>query len=546
MKTNHTKLIYGLLVAGAFIAMTDRTRAQGKDTTLRPTTIEVIQSYKPEVKQVPKPEFTPDLPPRDTSRPAFRYEVPQQTLYYSYSSLPIRPLALGRDTSRLPFPGYLRLAAGNLSTIMLDAGTAHLRGKDYETSLLVHHLSQQGKIRNQQQSLTGVELRGTLHRSRHAWTGTVSFNRNRYHYYGYDHSIYEYDAEDVRQTFTGIDAGIMVRNEGAGAWSYGPELRIATYNDAYDASERQVTVNVPFARVADSGFTYGAGVYGSLVNFSNPAGEISNNLFQLRPFVQVRASGFSARAGLYPSFGMNEQFWLLPDLSLSYRIPNSRLAISGGYEATVRQNTYRQLSTYNPYMFNMYETRQTRVDEIKGLLQTNLGDHFVLSGGVSWQQFRDLPVFLNDSADLKNFYVRYLSRVQAISFNAGLRYQVADAFIVNAALVYTNFNSFDEDQDRVWHEPGMQLKADLTYRPTAALSLTAYGNILNQIYALDRNHETIRLDGIFDLGAGAEYQFIPRLSAFINARNILNNRYERWYRYEAYGINILGGIRLKF
>ena len=60
----------------------------GGDTTLKGTTIEVIQSYKPEVKQLPKPQFTAELPPRDTSRPQFRYEVPQQTLNYTYSALP--------------------------------------------------------------------------------------------------------------------------------------------------------------------------------------------------------------------------------------------------------------------------------------------------------------------------------------------------------------------------------------------------------------------------------------------------------------------------
>ena len=30
------------------------------------------------------------------------------------------------------------------------------------------------------------------------------------------------------------------------------------------------------------------------------------------------------------------------------------------------------------------------------------------------------------------------------------------------------------------------------------------------------------------------------------ANNLLNSRYERWYGYDAFGFNILGGARLKF
>ena len=70
--------------------------------------------------------------------------------------------------------------------------------------------------------------------------------------------------------------------------------------------------------------------------------------------------------------------------------------------------------------------------------------------------------------------------------------------------------------------------------------------MLDQIYALNVAHQEVKLNGVFDVGAGAEYLFIPRLSAFINVNNLLNDRYQRWYQYEAYGLNVYGGLRLKF
>ena len=76
-------------------------RVSPSDTVLKGSTIEVIQSYKPEVKRAPKPEWVPQLPPADTTHPTLNLEVPQQTLYYTYSSQPLRPLALGKDVLQL-------------------------------------------------------------------------------------------------------------------------------------------------------------------------------------------------------------------------------------------------------------------------------------------------------------------------------------------------------------------------------------------------------------------------------------------------------------
>src|SRR5690606_26195492 len=172
---------------------------QKGDTVLKSTTIEVIQSYKPEVKQMPKPEFRAELPPRDTSKPSFHYEVPQQNLNYTYASLPLRPLALGKDTSRLPFPGYLKIGGGNLSTLMLEAGSANLRGENYETAIHLHHLSQEGNIKNQKIALSGLEASGTLHSDDHAWTASVEALRRQYHFYGYNHSLYDFPRSAVSQ-----------------------------------------------------------------------------------------------------------------------------------------------------------------------------------------------------------------------------------------------------------------------------------------------------------------------------------------------------------
>lgn len=525
--------------------------AQTSDTTLKTTTIEVIQAYKPEVKPLTRPEFTPDLPPRDTSRPAFRYEVPQQALYYTYSSLPLRPLALGKDTIKLPFANYVKLGGGTQSTLYLDAALNHAKSGSYETSLHLSHLSQSGNIENQRVSMSGLEAEGTLHAEGHAWRLALEGTRNRYHFYGYDHGLMELSRDSVQQTYTGIQAAIDVRNERQNRWGidYHPAIGIDYYSDAKDASERTVSFDLPVRKMIDSSLTIGLGVRGVVTRFASGLRDWYNDVVQVTPQLLFSRTGFSGRAGLYITGSSYYPVLLLPDIEARYQMPNTTFLLAAGWKADVRQNTFRQLTSVNPYLFPFsenpsYRLRQTRTDEVFGMVQISPGNHLSITGKLSWRRFENLPLFLNDSFDRKNLYIVYDDQVNATSLELGLRYQVANNFSVGATAMYTAFSS--STWDRVWHEPAVRIKADLNWKPLKDLTITGYAQMLDQIYARNELGQEIKLKTIFDLGAGAEYQIIPRLSAFVNIYNLLNNRYQRWYGYESFGINIYGGLRLKF
>src|SRR5882757_9208051 len=102
---------YHILVP--LMTMVLQAQAQKPDTVIKSNTIEITQSYQPEIKQNPKPVLRPGLPPADTSHPVFTYDVPQQTLFYTYSSTPLRPLALGRDSVGPIYNRYIKIGGGN-------------------------------------------------------------------------------------------------------------------------------------------------------------------------------------------------------------------------------------------------------------------------------------------------------------------------------------------------------------------------------------------------------------------------------------------------
>ena len=527
-------------------ALGARAQRGASDTVLKGSTIEVIQSYKPEVKRAPKPEWVPQLPPTDTSHPTLSLEVPQQTLYYTYSSQPLRPLALGKDVPKPPFPSYVALGGGNLSTIFLDAGTDIVRGKNYETGLHLHHLSQSGAILNEFTALSGAEADGMYHAANSDWHAGIVAERNQYAYYGYDHTLFDYHADSIKQVFTTVRATVDMANkaDSDSRFFYHPAINAAYYGAKMNTSEISVGLDLPFRYKIDTSLDAVATLSGNITNFKIGSWSTFNNVAELKPGVVLHHGPKSGHALLGLAIGGDGTGYLLPDILASYVLPDTRYVVTAGWMSTLRQNTYEQLTTENPYMLNGYYIRQTKNDEVFLGLAGPVGDHFIFSARGSWWNFNTLPTFLNDTGrDHKQFYVQY-DNVKAFSVHIAVRYTQANVWSVGATADYFAF--YRGTEKYVWHEPNVRIKGDLAVNVTKKFVARTYVSVLGGMHARDSLRNVHSLKTIADLGVNAEYTIIPRLSVFAELDNILNQRYQRWYGYQSYGINIYGGLRLKF
>lgn len=520
------------------------------DTTIAPQTIEIIQSYKPEIAKPSKPVITPSLPNIDTTRPRFQYEVPQQTLSYTYHSVPIRPLALGRQEAIMPFQNYIKAGFGNLTSVYVDAGVGSLRSEEYETAFHFSHLSQKGGVTNQQSSRTNFDADGKYYTGGHAISAGVNVLRNGNTFYGYDHDTFDYSKSAVRQAFTGVNVHVGAENTEANRWNilYKPVLDFGLYSDKFNAKERTFAFDVPASIAVDSTLAFSLGVKGNFTQLKNDSGDVGNNYFQVNPAVDLHFSTTDIHLGLSPTWGMDNTCYLLPDLRLNTRIFNNGLSLITGWKGSLVQNTYQQLSTKNPFLYNIYDVRQTKADQIYGGFESALGTHISFGGTLSWRQWKNQALFVNDyalNADGKQFAVVYDAKVQAISLDAFIRYQVGNVFGLSASGTWYNFYH-TETFDKAFHEPMLRLGGNMYIHPLDQLHINVNADFWDGIYTLEQNGDSKKMPAFLDLSAAAEYNIIPRLSIFLQMNNILGTKYERWNQYRAYGFNVIGGLRFKF
>jgi len=539
--------LFLLLLTGAATSSRGQVRLSGKDTALKGATIEVIQAYKPQVKQAPKPEWVPQLPPPDTSHKKESYDdVPQQSLYFTYTSMPLHPLALGKQEVKLPFENYVRLGAGNLNTIYGDAGIGGLRGDNYETNIHLHHLSQKGDLANQQSSVSGLEAEGTVHSTGSDFHAGINAARNQFYYYGYPHDLYTYTPDEVRQTYTSLRllADLKSKGDSTTKFSYHPAVSGSLYSALHNTSETNFGFDVPLAYRIENKLEVIAGISGAITQLKADTISTANNYLQAKAGFGFSNHVFTGHALIGYAIGKDNNY-LLPDIYACYQWPLTEASVFAGIHSALRQNTYEQLTTENPFITNNYITKQTASYEYFAGLQSEVGDHFSFVLRASYWDYSYLPAFVNAGPDMKQFMVGYYNQdVTALSFRAGGRYKQADKWSAGVTADLFRFNT--QTVHFVVNEPSTRVKADLIITPIPKLTITAYASLLAGINAYDAVGRTVNLNTCSDIGGGGEYLIVPRLSVFLQLNNVLNQHYERWLGYQAYGLNIYGGLRLKF
>ncbi len=520
-------------------------QTKGDDTVINSNTIEILQSYKPKVRQAPKPIWIPQLAATDTSHPFFNYLVPQQSLYYTYNSELLRPLALGKDTLIIPYPNYIKVGAGNLTTLFLDAGMGGFTSTEYESYLHIHHISQQGDIKFQQTALSGLEAEGRYHSQKYDWHSTFNVERNQYNYYGYDHKLYDLKSDSVRQTYTTVKviADVLSKANEEQFLKYHPLVTASLYTARYNAFETGLGFIAPFSYEKDTQIQYVLNVDGTMNYLKNDSAGKFNNFLELEPGVRFHNKNFRMHAYLSAAVSKNGTTHLLPDFIAKYLLSNLPITLSGGIKSSLQLNTYQDLTNENPYLTTIYSTKQTRLDEIFINIDGNLLKNLSYEARTSWWNMKNLSTFKDTTGD-KNKFNLVNDTVNSISFQFALKYLVANTW--SASLSGDYFNYFNGKQEFVWQQPTLKIKATINVNPIKNLAINGYFAVLDGIHVIDENKKVKNLNIISDIGANVEYWYKIRLSFFLQLNNILNSNYERWLGYQAYGFNAYGGIRLKF
>lgn len=282
-----------------------------KDTTKKGTTIDITSSYKPVLRNAVKINFAASHLNADTSKPRMNYTVPAQNLFYSYQPISLKPLALQQDTNlNLGLRNYLKAGFGNFSTPFVSAGFSFGDGKKSLLNLYADYISSKGKIKYQDYSQLNLKGTGSYFTNKNEAYGSVNIGQYDTYLYGYDHTLYNYKKDSIRNQYQDITLKAGIRNTAVGDFGikYDPNVQINIFTNKNRLSESTLLVNAPLEKQFGEAFALKVAAKADITSYTTKDltnnVKVNNNVFQVAPALGFASPRFSINAGITPTWTM--------------------------------------------------------------------------------------------------------------------------------------------------------------------------------------------------------------------------------------------------
>ena len=538
-------LLMGISVSVAVSAQRDTTKTQS---------IDITSSFKPVLRNAVKINFSGTQLPADTSKAPLNYNIPSQNLFYSYQPITLRPLALQQDTNLyLGGRNFVKAGFGNLSTPFLSAGISLGDGRKSLVNFYGDYIGSKGSdIKFQDYSMLNIKATASAFTKSNEIYGSAALQKNDYHLYGYDHALYTYDKNDVRQQLQDLSLSIGLRNTASNSVgiNYNPSLQVNFFSNKNKLNETTVTALLPVDKKIGDEFNFKVALKAEIANYSSKNSaptdtSFTNNLIQLMPGIEYNTENLKLHGGFSPVWNNGDFNWL-PNVFAEARLAENVFLLQAGWVGRYIQNTYRNLSAQNPYLLPISGIRNTKEVEFYGGIKASIAKHFNVSAKAGLVRYNDLPLFINDvNNDEKGFLISNERRINNLRIHGDISYINQEKLNLTAGLTFNGYTGM-KDNDKAWHRVPMEFNASLRWWAFKGLTLKSDFFIYNGGKYLMPGGGSGTLPGAADLSAGAAFRINKQFSVWIDVNNILNDKYERWHNYQVYGLNFLGGIKINF
>ncbi|HMY85462.1 MAG TPA: hypothetical protein PLC76_06545 [Saprospiraceae bacterium] len=540
------------LVALLFFATTGTVMSQND---LPSGKVEVIKSYDAKLLPAEKLPLQGTIPEGSGDRKQYDYVINQDIKDkkppVKTEAPDIRPMAVAAEKLKDSYKGYFKAGIGYPLAGLVEGAYSVTNTKNYFIDIFGHHYGVYASPReNQVFAETNVGVSGTNYlQSGLAMNGHVNFDLNNYRYYGgYNPGDTLFPSDPAKRRFTNIGAGLKIFNSKkntldldywAGADMYG-------YKDNFVSTERGFSLDIGATKwivdrhnftlqITDHQLTYG----------DTEKGHVNN--------VNVKPSftfhGDKVKVKLGGNFVGSNGFAFFPDVEASANITGPAINVFVGAYGDLYQNSFKRLSTINPFIY----TRFAETGE-NGPFNTKYYDFYGGVGGgfnsvnyrlkIGYKTNKDYALFVQQKEDLRQFDVIkddvnifYIGGELSASFfeklNTSLHFlqQSASPRVQAKAYGIVPFE-IGLNASYMMLEDKFKLKGDLNFAAGSP-----YRNRFDSVG---------NLNPMFDVSIQGDYFFTDNFGAFLMVNNLASVKYQRWYRYPTYGINILGGISLRF
>lgn len=523
-----------------------------KDTT-KGKSVDIRSAFKPVLREAAKINFNATPPSADTTKPALKYEIPNQNLALGFTPGSLKPLALNIDSGgKWDNSSYIKAGFGSLRTPYIQAGFSFGDGTTAGANIYAKHVSSQGKREYQDFTNTQVRLSGFYKTAgNHEWNASIGMKQDRTYRYGYEPQTLSFTKDSLKQNFQTIAARVGMHNINKTEFglTYAPEVKIDVFTDNLKNNESNTVVNLPLEKSVGKTFAVNLGLTFDLTRLSpKDKTAFNNTIYYVSPSVLFKTPKVNLQAGIRPSWD-NKTFKMFPNVLAEVGTEDQRFFVNIGWTGYIRKTTYQYLASQNPWLWLPTTFKNSWIEERFLGLKGSVGDHFTYSAKAGFNKITNQPLFVNDTTSglgAKSFLVVNEPRINVMHIGGQLAYTVQEKFSVVAGWNFNQYTGLKEHK-RAWGLIPLELNAAMRVQVIKDLWLKAdvFGWTGPQYRKAD-GVDNGKLKGALDLNAGLEFKITKNLNLWTQFNNITNQEYQRWNQYRVYGFNFAGGIVFSF
>jgi hypothetical protein len=523
--------------------------AQGVIPDLDSEKIIITRDYEARIEDAQRIRINPSIPETEIEAPVMTYEVPPRLLRLKYPPHPVRPLAMPKAKPETYMGSYVKLGFGTQFSPLAELVYNDNSVKNMQFGAYYKHLSAYGRRENQKFRYNDMGAYA-LYFLPKAETGfNFNFNQDVNHFYGYNAEDTSFTASDVKQRVRQIGGDVYIRSSTLNdkKVDFNQVASFSTMQDIFGVSEWFIRYNSTITKVFKNNHylnTMGEVDISNYIPLTRD--DLEREIFQVGADYTFNNDDWKLTAGLITAFGdviEDQQFNLYPKLYTEKRLYKNHLIFFSGWSRRLQKNSYLDFITENPFINTDVEVRNSRVEDRMAGFKGAAGK-FTYNARFSNKVVKGMPLFVNDTTDMKRFDVIYDKNMTIINLNIEAGYMWNEKL---HSLIGFDLMLYEPDEEiKAWHLPMFTTNLTTTYNLKEKILIR--GEIFGVAGAYGRNQigEAELIKGMVDINLGAEYQFSKYLSFFATLNNLANFKYQRFYNYPTFGFNGMVGAKFSY
>ncbi|MEO8146743.1 MAG: hypothetical protein ABI723_03845 [Bacteroidia bacterium] len=529
--------------------------AQQKEGELN-NDITVVKGYKPILAEARKISDSPTADTASFEVPKLTYNIDPKPLPSAYNISPIKAVKIKDENIKKLYRGYFEGGYGLQNTFYGDLYYNALRSKDFNAGIHLKHLSSTGKITDYGfpgNSLNLVEANGKKFLDHSSMGAQLAYQRNMYHYYGYDAESTIISKKDIEHLFNDLSGKIEYESLYANHDELEHKFGFDFYNisDNHDIKESRFGLNAMLGKNFYEGYLHGDLNF-AYTKFTEPIREFNRSLISIAPKYDfdMEPWKFSVGFNFQVESEAETKAHLYPFARFDYTLAEKSVIVYGELNGKIQNRNFRESSRENPFLYDtIYFANTNQLHNVKFGTNIRIDNDFHFNAYVNFASLKDELFYVNNYSGIYPVtFSPVYSDATLNTVHGELGYEHNTKLNLWFKADYFGYSKLDSAVEKPWHVSPFVFTLSLNYNISDKIIIKTdwfiHSSSNYKIYESSMGSGKLKSWG--DINLSAEYRYTKALSFFLNLNNIGFSKYQQWYNYPTYRFSALAGLTYSF